>query len=378
MHIHQLNKWQHDHVFLNDEASQANEKRTLYVVILTLVMMLIEISAGIVFNSMALLADGWHMATHAGALALTVFAYRFARRHKHERRFTFGVGKVEILGGYSNAIILGLVALFMVYESIERMLNPLPIAFNEAMLVAILGLIVNLISAWLLHADGHHHHHGHSHHGHSHHHHDHGHSNHHEHAHHAHDEHRHEHLHDHAHDHAHDHEVSHKHQHDHAHEQTHEAKDHNLQAAYLHVLADALTSILAITALLLGKSFGWNWTDAAMGIVGALVISKWAYGLLRETGSILLDQVPDQHLSEEITRRIESDADNRLVDQHLWYVGSDRFSAILSVVTHYPRDPEHYKRLLADIPSIAHVTVEVNECKGEPCIPVPELEAQGA
>ncbi|TLP42808.1 CDF family Co(II)/Ni(II) efflux transporter DmeF [Cohaesibacter sp. CAU 1516] len=337
MHIFQLEKWQHDHQFLDDDRNRKNARRTFYVVLLTIVTMVVEITAGMVFNSMALLADGWHMASHAGALGLTVLAYSLARKHAANRQFTFGVGKIEILGGYTNAVILGLVALFMIYESVLRLFNPLDIAFNEAMLVACLGLIVNLVSAYLLHEDGHHHHH----HGHGHHHHDHGH-------------------HDHAHHDHHDHHAS--------------GKDHNMRAAYLHVMADALTSILAIVALLFGKHFGWTWMDAMMGLVGAFVIGKWAYGLVTETGSILLDRAPDEHLAQKAIQLIEADADNRVSDHHIWYIGSDRYAAILSVVTHYPRSAEHYKALLKPLQQIAHITIEVNVCTEEACMPIPDLE----
>lgn len=340
MHIHHLDNWTHHHRFVDIQKSISNEKRTLYVVILTLVMMILEISAGVVFNSMALLADGWHMATHAGALGLSVFAYRYARKHADDRRFTFGVGKVEILGGYTSAVVLGLVALFMIWESVQRLLNPLEIAFNEAMIVAVVGLAVNLVSAVLLHGDHHHHHH---HHGHGH-----GHGN---------------EVHTHGHDH--DHGQNHEHSH---------ATDHNLKAAYIHVIADALTSVLAIFALLCGKLFGWSWMDAAMGIVGALVIGKWAYGLLVDTGSILLDRVDQPEMVKSIKRLVEEDADNRLVDHHVWHVGNGKSAAIVSIVTHYPRTAEHYKALLADVPGLAHVTVEVNVCEGKACIPIPELE----
>ncbi len=343
MHIFQLEKWQHDHQFLDDDRNRKNARRTFYVVLLTIVTMVVEITAGTVFNSMALLADGWHMASHAGALGLTVFAYHLARKHSGNRQFTFGVGKIEILGGYTNAIILGLVALFMIYESILRLFNPLEIAFNEAMLVASLGLIVNLVSAYLLREnDHHHHHHGHAHH----HHHDHGH-------------------------HAHDHEHAHHHHHDHDHKT---AKDHNMRAAYLHVMADALTSILAIIALLFGKNFGWTWMDAMMGLVGAFVIGKWAYGLVRETGSILLDRIPDDDLATKAIALIEADADNRVADHHIWYIGSGRYAAILSIVTHYPRSAEHYKALLQPLQNIAHTTIEVNVCTEEACMPIPDLE----
>ncbi|WP_373237734.1 CDF family Co(II)/Ni(II) efflux transporter DmeF [Cohaesibacter celericrescens] len=334
MHIYQLDKWKHDHSFVDLEASQANERRTLYVVLLTFVMMIVEIAAGMMFNSMALLADGWHMASHAGALGLSVFAYRFARKHANDASFTFGVGKVEILGGYTSAVILGVVALLMAWESIDRLFNPQSIAFNEAMMIAAIGLVVNLVSAFMLHGDGHHHHH----HGHS-------------------------HGHHHDHSHAHDH-------HHHAHGNDHQGTDHNLRAAYLHVLADAFTSVLAIVALLMGKFYGWNWMDALMGIVGALVISKWAYGLLIDTGTILLDRVEAPHLSEDLKSRIETDADNRIVDMHIWHVGNGKYSAILSLVTHHPRGAEHYRALVKDVNGLAHVTVEVNVCEDEACLPV--------
>lgn len=325
MHIHQLDTWRHGHNFLNTQASTANERRTFYVVVLTAAAMVVEIAAGWLFNSMALLADGWHMATHAGALGIAVFAYRFARRNADNRRFTFGVGKVEVLGGYTSAIVLGLVALMMVWESVERMVNPLAISYDEAMLVAALGLVVNLVSAWMLHGGaGHGHHHGHGH-EHSHHHHSHSHAHHHH--------------------------------------------DSNLRAAYLHVIADALTSVLAIVALLCGKAFGWGWMDAAMGIVGAVIISKWAYGLLRDTGGVLLDNVEDPAKAKVIRQTIEADADNRVVDLHLWHVGAGKSGAIVSLVTHFPKPPEHYKALLAHIHGLAHVTVEVHACEGEPCLP---------
>lgn len=331
MHIYQLDKWKHDHAFVDLEASQANERRTFYVVLLTFVMMVVEIVAGMVFNSMALLADGWHMATHAGALGLSVLAYRYARQHASDPSFTFGVGKVEILGGYTSAVILGLVAMVMVWESVDRLLNPLTIAFNEAMIIAVIGLVVNLVSAYLLHGS---HHHDQGHHDHS-------------------------HMHGQSHDHAH-------HHHD------HHGTDHNLRAAYMHVLADALTSVLAIFALLMGKFLGWNWMDALMGIVGAIVISKWAYGLLIDTGAILLDRVDAPHLAQELESRIESDADNRIVDMHIWHVGNGKYSAILSIVTHFPRGAEHYKQLVKDVSGLAHITVETNICEDEACIDVPD------
>nr|WP_319514155.1 cation diffusion facilitator family transporter [uncultured Cohaesibacter sp.] len=356
MHIHHLNQWKHNHVFLNAKASASNERRVFYVVLLTFAMMLIEISAGILFNSMALLADGWHMATHAGALALTIFAYRYARNHAQDVRFTFGVGKVEILGGYTNAILLGIVALFVAYESIDHMINPRAIAFNEAMLVAFVGLLVNVASVWLL---GDNHHHGHSH-GHSHDH-DHDHDNHHHHHHDTHDDHG-------DHHHSHDSHAAAHHSHDeHAHGKNH---DRNLKGAYLHVLADALTSVLAIAALLMGKLFGWTWTDALMGLVGAALIGHWSFLLIKETGGILLDRVSKMDLADRIKTEIENRADNRVVDLHVWYVGANKYAAIVALVTHYPRAVEHYKEMLATIPELAHTTVEIHQCEGESCIEV--------
>lgn len=326
MHITQLETWRHGHNYLDQKASRANERRTIAVVALTAVMMLAEISAGWVFNSMALLADGWHMASHAGALGIAVFAYRYARAHADDRRFTFGTGKIEILGGYTSAVVLGIVALLMVWESAWRLVHPLSISFNEAIIVAVFGLAVNLISAWMLHGG-----HGHS-----------------------------------AH-----------HHHGHSHADGHAHQDHNLRAAYLHVVADALTSVLAIAALLCGKGFGWLWMDAAMGIVGAVVIGKWAIGLLRDTGRILIDSEVDDHKADAVRQCIEDHADNRVVDLHLWQIGSGQLGVILSLVTHYPKPPEHYRSLLKEIDGLAHVTIEVHQCHDAPCLPVDEAEQAG-
>jgi len=276
---------------------------------LTACMMVVEIAAGYTFGSMALLADGWHMGTHVAALAISVFAYRYARKHADNPRYSFGTGKVSALGGFASAIALVVVALLMAIESVERLLAPQTIHFDEAILVAVIGLVVNLVSAWLLHG-GHGHAHGH-HHG--------------------------------------DH-------HDHGHQ------DHNLRAAYLHVLADALTSLLAILALFTGKYFGWIWMDACMGLVGAALITRWGYGLLWETSGVLLDSTPDEETLTGIRNAIESDADNRVTDLHVWRLGPRHFGAIVSLVTDHPRDPRHYKALLKDLPRLAHVTIEVNHC----------------
>lgn len=302
--------------------NERGERNTLCVIILTLVMMAGEIVAGMAFGSMALLADGWHMGTHAAALGITAFAYGYARRHAENPRFAFGTGKVGSLGGYTSAVVLGVVALLMIVESIKRLITPTPIHFNEAIVVAVIGLAVNLISAVMLGGDHHH---------------------------------------DHGDDHAH-----HHHQDDNG---GHLHEDLNLKAAYLHVLADALTSVLAIIALVVGKYFGWVAFDPIIGIVGALVISKWAHGLLRDTAGVLLDRDVDADTVSAIQDAIESDADNRIVDFHLWKPGNGSLAAIISVVTHYPRPPEHYKRLLAGFDFIAHVTVEVIPCEGEPCLP---------
>jgi cation diffusion facilitator family transporter len=314
MHIESLDQWKHDHD-LNIDTSQG-EKRTRLVVLLTACMMVIEITAGYLFGSMALLADGWHMGTHVAALAISLFAYRYARQHADNPAYSFGTGKVSALGGFSSAVALALVAVLMGLESLHRLLFPQTIQFNQAILVAVIGLLVNLLSAWLLHggaAHSHHHHH---------------------------------------HDAARD---------DHHH-------DHNLRAAYLHVIADALTSVLAIIALFTGKYFDWLWMDACMGLVGAALITRWGYGLLKETSRVLLDSAPDANTLAQIGQAIESDADNRITDLHVWRLGPRSYGVIISLVTHQPRDPEHYKALLKDFGELRHITIEVNHCEHEPCI----------
>ena len=318
-----------DHGYGLDE-KVAGERRTRQVVVLTLIMMVIEIGAGMYVGSMALLADGWHMGTHAAALGITLFAYVYARRHCHNPQYTFGTGKVSALGGFASAVCLALVGVWVIIESIERLASPVAIRFDEAIAVAVLGLIVNLLSAWMLGGDhGHHHHHGD--HGHDHHHGDHGHSHHHG---------------DHGHGHHH---------------------DHNLQAAYLHVLADALTSVLAIVALVAGRSWGWAWMDPAMGIVGGLVIIKWSAGLLRPTSRVLLDAEVPLASVNAIRATLEADADNQVVDLHVWRVGPNHLAAIATVITHTPRPPTHYKALLEGFPELAHVTVEVHDCVEPNC-----------
>ena len=315
MHTQNLHQWQHSHDFASHHALA--EKNTRRVMALTAATMVVEIAAGAVFASMALLADGWHMATHVAAFGITIFTYRYARAHADNPRFTFGTGKVGVLGGFASAIALAVVALVMALESAGRMLDPQAIRFNEAIAVALLGLVVNLLSGWMLHD---------------------------------------------CHDQVHDHKDGHDHDHRHGH-------DHNLRAAYLHVLADALTSVFAIMALLGVKFFGWLWLDPLMGLVGAAVITRWAYGLMRDTSAILLDGAADPATRQAISKAIEKDADNRLADLHLWQVGPHSLAAALTVVSHWPQAPEHYKKLLAAIPRLVHVTVEVNACHTTPCLP---------
>ena len=306
-----LERWQPDHDFHLENVK--GEKSTFRVILLTLFMMVIEVGAGLMFGSMALLADGLHMGTHAAALGITLFAYGYARKHAENIQFSFGTGKVGFLGGYTSAIVLGIVALLMVVESVSRLITPEAIRFNEAIMVAVIGLIVNLVSAWML-KDSHDHHHDHGH----------------------------------------------NHGHGHAHHHHHHAEDHNLRAAYMHVLADALTSVLAIVALFAGKSLGWVWMDPAMGIVGAIIISKWAWGLMRETGHVLLDRTEDPKLRAKIIEAIEGDSDDQVVDLHLWQVSPHKKVAMLSIVSRNPQAPEHYRALLPEIAGLDHVTIEVH------------------
>jgi cation diffusion facilitator family transporter len=311
MHSRSLEPWLHEHVFLG--ASHArNERRTWLVVGLTAAMMAAEIAGGIVFGSMALLADGWHMSTHASALAIAALAYQYARRHTHDPRFAFGTGKLGDLAAFASAIVLGLIALMIAYESLVRLARPVPIAYAEAIAIAVVGLAVNLACAWLLRDE-----HGH----------------------------RHDHV---------DDDRAHGHQHH---------RDHNLRAAYLHVLADAVTSVLAIGGLILALSFGWPWIDAVVGLVGACVIASWSYGLIRDAGRVLLDVVPDKGLQGVIRERLEVDGD-RVSDLHFWQIGPGHRAAIVTIVTDRPQAPVAYKDRLGGVAGLSHVTVEV-----EPCLP---------
>lgn len=376
------NPLQHEHVFLGADHAR-NEKRVWMVIALTASMMVIEIVAGLYYGSMALTADGWHMSTHAGAMLIAALAYLYARRQAKNPRFTFGTGKLGDLAGFASAIVLALVALLIGFESAVRLAQPVAIDFNQATVVAVIGLLVNLVSAWLLKDDHHaaHGHHGHAHHGH----HDHDHPAPGRSA--AHrteadgDDHPHPHAHDHdpAAGHAHPHPGPHGpagHDRHHSHDEPHTAaaplhrhphqtaakaplRDNNLKAAYLHVLADALTSVLAIAALLLGKIYGWIWLDPLMGIVGGLVIARWSVQLIRATGTVLVDALPgNEHLPQEIRAAIETDED-RITDLHVWQVGPGHHAAIVAVATPEPRDPAFYKARLADLHELSHVTVEV-------------------
>ncbi len=315
MHHDARSEHAHHHVFLG-EAHAANERRTRYVVGLTAAMMVVEIVAGWLTGSMALLADGFHMATHAGALGVAALAYGYARRHASDPRFTFGTGKVGELAGFASALVLALIALGIGAESVARLFETPTIAYAEALWIAVLGLAVNLVSAWLLGAD----HHGHSH--------------------------------------AHDHHGRDQHAHGHAHH------DNNLRSAYFHVLADALTSVLAIVALIAGRYLGWSWADAATGVVGAVVIARWSWGLLRDTGRVLVDASANPGLEQEIREGIE-DGDAVITDLHVWQVGPGKFAAIVSLVADEPVSPAEYAARVTIHEELVHVTVETHRCAGQ-------------
>ncbi|GAA5112381.1 CDF family iron/cobalt efflux transporter AitP [Orbus sasakiae] len=301
---HNISPNQHSHIF--NEGNPLAEKKTKLAVLLTVIMMIAEISGGYLFNSMALLADGWHMSSHALALGMSVLAYVFARRYSRDVRFTFGTWKIEILGGYTSAVLLVLVAVLMLFQSVERLINPSDIHYNQAISIAILGLGVNLMCAWLLKGNDHHHHH--------------------------HDEH---------------------HHHDH--------QDLNLRAAYVHVLADAATSILAIIALFAGKLWGALWLDPVMGIAGAVLVSVWAYGLIRDSGKILLDAQMDAPVVQEIKDVIEHSAvQATLSDLHVWQVGRGQYACIIVLDSDDKVSADYVRQLLAIHEELVHITVEIN------------------
>ncbi len=317
MHIHDLSPWQHRHDYAADRG--AAERRTRWVIAITLLMMVAEIGAGWWWQSMALLADGWHMGTHAAAIGVAAISYALTRRWAGDARFSLGPWKVEVLGAYTSAVLLGVVAIGIAVESALRLWSPRSVAYDESLVVAAIGLVVNVICARLLHAGSH-----------------------------GHDQDGHPHPHPHHDDHHHAH-----------------GEDLNLKAAYLHVLADAATSVLAIGALLAGKLAGWSWMDPAVGLLGAALIAGWSVGLLRQTSKILLDREMDDPLADEVRRRLESDEDARVADLHLWRVGDARFAVQATLVADQPLSADLYRERLHGMPAIAHVSLEINRCRGE-------------
>jgi cation diffusion facilitator family transporter len=313
-HSHDLRPWQHAHVF--DTGNRRGEHRTHWVLAITLVTMVIEIAAGWWTGSMALLADGWHMGTHALALGVTAAAYYLARRHAGDTRYTFGTWKIEVLGSFASALVLGLVGVGIVVESLGRLWKAEPIEAQTALIVAVSGLVVNLVSAWLLHGaqDGDD---GHDHHGHG---------------------------------------------HDHGHHHEHAGKDLNLRAAYAHVVADALTSVFAIAALSAALWLGWSWLDPLVGVIGAVVIGVWAWGLMRQSAAVLLDREMDHPLAQEVRTALESDGDAKVADLHVWRVGRDSFAAIVCLVADAPLAPSVYRERLKQHAELVHVSIEVNRC----------------
>jgi len=324
MHAHSIVDFRHEHVFLGEHHSR-NERKTWAVIALCAVMMAAEIGGGAVFGSMALMADGLHMSTHAGALLIAAWAYTYARRHARDERFAFGTAKLGELAAYTSALILAMIALLIGYESISRLFHPVAIHFDQALPIAGVGLCVNLMSAWLLRDD-----------------HDHG---------------GHEHA---RHGHAHGHDDQHHDDHDHEDDRGHR-HDLNMRAAYVHVVADAAVSVLAIIGLLAGRELGWTWMDPVMGIVGALVIANWSWGLVRAAGGVLLDMSPNRPLAKAIRDKLETGSD-RVADLHLWRVGPGHHAVIATVVTDKPLPPAAFKSRLASLSGLSHITVEVEQC----------------
>ncbi|SEF60614.1 CDF family Co(II)/Ni(II) efflux transporter DmeF [Vibrio hangzhouensis] len=298
-----VEQYQLDHDFI--QHNHQGERRTWYVFWLTLIMMVIEISAGTLFGSMALLADGWHMGTHAAAFCITLFAYYYARKHQTSEKYSYGTGKVSVLGGFTSAIALSIVALLMMGESVHRLFSPLTIHFNEAILVAVVGLIVNIASMFLL-----------------------------------------------GHGHVHEH---HAHSHSHVHHH-----DHNLKAAYFHVLADALTSLLAIVALVIGKYMGWHWLDPVMGIVGSIIITRWAWQLLKQTGPTLLDESIDDNTKSAVVEALESIPNTQITDIHIWKVSAHHFATSICLVSDSGLSSKDFKQVLTKFDKLRHITLETN------------------
>lgn len=323
MAIHDLTGWQHSHAF--DAGNAGAERRTWIVVAITAATMVAEIVGGWITGSMALLADGWHMATHVVALSIAGMAYLLARRWAADQRFAFGTWKIEVLGAFSSALLLGVVALAMVWESVDRLLHPEAIRFVPALVVAVVGLAVNLVSALVL-------------------------------------------GHDHEHDHGHEHDRDHGHEHDHDHGHDHHGHhDLNLRSAYVHVVADAFTSVLAILALLAGLFYGWSWLDPVMGLVGAAVIGWWAKGLVAQSARVLLDREMDAPVVGEIRRAIEIDDDAEIADLHVWRVGRASYAAVVCVVAERPLEPAAYRDRVRGLAALAHVSIEVNRCPHANC-----------
>jgi cation diffusion facilitator family transporter len=310
MHSHSIEDFRHSHVFLG-EAHDRNERKTWLVIAICAAMMVAEIAGGLWFGSVALVADGLHMSTHAGALLIAALAYTYSRRHARDERLAFGTGKLGDLAAFASAVVLAVIALLIGYESVERLLAPVPIAFNQAIPIAVVGLGVNLLSAFLLREDHDHHGHDHGHHG-------------------------------------HEHSVH---------------RDHNLRAAFVHVVADAAISVLVIVALVLGRQFGWLWIDPLMGLIATAVILSWSWSLVRSAGAVLLDVSPDPALSRKIAARLEQTGD-RISDLHLWRVGPGHLAAVISLVSDHPNTPKFYKDKLSGLPGLSHLTIEVERCPG--------------
>lgn len=305
MHTQSVDPWRHSHSFGQERFQQA-EKYTWRVILITTITMFIEIAAGLIFGSMALLADGLHMGSHSLALVISVIAYYFTRKHAHDARYSFGTGKINSLGGYTSAVLLVIFTLLMAGESVKRLIAPISIKFDQALLVAIVGLIVNVVSIIILSRPRNN---GNA--------------------------------------------ASHYHNHDHH-------SDHNLKAAYLHVLADALTSVFAIFALLMGKFWGLIWMDPLMGIVGAFMVSRWAVGLIRDTSNVLLDKQAPIAIQNEIKAIIENYGHDKIADLHVWSIGSNDYAVNLSIVSDDPKPPEYYKKMLAENHNLAYITIETH------------------
>ncbi len=316
MQIENSHTMYHDHTFGQD-LKRHGESRTLIVIGITAAMMAIELFAGVIFGSMALLADGLHMASHAVALAINAFAYIYARRNAGNAQYSFGTGKVNALGGFTGAVLLAVFALIMAVQSLDRLFHPVEIIFNQAIFVAVLGLLVNGICVFILGGGDH------------------------------------DHSHDTLHSHHHEHQDVHHDDHDHGH-------DHNLKSAYLHVMADALTSILAIVALFTAKYFGLVWMDPVMGIIGSLLVARWSVGLMRSSSGVLLDRQAPKKLRYEIKEKMEVDGDTLVTDLHVWSIGPGIYSALITVVAHEPVTPAEYKERIPKHLRLVHVAVEVH------------------